>query len=147
MRWWATLYIESRKGSALVVEGPYSACRNPLYFGTFCMVLSIAAYLKSLLFAVGAVFAAAFYLGITLPVEELYLRNQFGESYTRYSQHVPRFWPRFTAVTSGPNVHVSVKGLQAEAVRALRWLWIPVLCALATLLRVQPWWPTPFNLP
>ncbi|MFV2065761.1 MAG: isoprenylcysteine carboxylmethyltransferase family protein, partial [Pirellulales bacterium] len=41
-RWWATLYIGNRKQCVLVTDGPYSLCRNPLYVGTFLIVLSIA---------------------------------------------------------------------------------------------------------
>src|SRR5690242_19500682 len=50
-RWWASLYIGGRKHQELVLDGPYSVCRNPLYLGSFLLALSIAFFLHSLTFA------------------------------------------------------------------------------------------------
>ena len=61
-RWWATLYIGGKKLNSIVTEGPYSVCRNPLYLGTFLMIIGFSFYLESLTLAVGAIVAAAFYL-------------------------------------------------------------------------------------
>ena len=34
-RIWCSLYIAGYKNNVLVIEGPYSMCRNPLYFFSF----------------------------------------------------------------------------------------------------------------
>lgn len=146
LRWWATLYVESRKDRALVDEGPYSICRNPLYLGTFFMVVAIAAYLKSVTFVAGALVATLLYLAATLPIEERRLSDQFGEQYQRYAASVPRWWPRLGRLRTSPTIQVSVDGLGREARRAARWAWIPPLCELFSLLRQASWWPHPFNV-
>ena len=146
-RWWATIYIESRKGISLITEGPYSMCRNPLYLGTFLLVLAVAAYLKSLTFAAGLAIASGIYLSTTLTVEERRLRRNFGEEYIRYCAAAPRLFPRPKLLHTSRTIQVSVRGLQVEGLRAARYLWIPVLCGLFDQLRAEPWWPQLFELP
>ncbi len=147
MRFWATLYIGGKKGHAVIDQGPYSICRNPLYFGTFLIALSIAFFVQSLTFGVGLMLAAAAYLSATLPNEELRLRQNLGEPYVSYCRRVPRFIPRPALHQSSALIEVSTRGLACEAARALRWAWVPVLCQLAQIARMQPDWPRWLNLP
>jgi protein-S-isoprenylcysteine O-methyltransferase Ste14 len=42
-RCWCTLYIGGRKGAELVDIGPYSLCRNPLYFFSFLGAAGVGA--------------------------------------------------------------------------------------------------------
>lgn len=147
MRIWATLYIGGRKGHAVIDVGPYSVCRNPLYFGTFLIALSIAFFVQSLTFGVGLVLAAVAYLSATLPNEEGRLRQNLGESYDAYCRRVPRFVPRPWLHTTPATIEVSSRGLAREAGRALRWAMVPILCQLAQVARMQADWPHWFNLP
>lgn len=48
-RCWCTLYIGGRKGETLVSVGPYSLCRNPLYFFSFVGAAGVGAQTGSLL--------------------------------------------------------------------------------------------------
>ncbi len=127
-RWWATFYIGGRKLDTVVAEGPYSICRNPLYVGTFLMGLGISFFLQSLTFAAGFAIAAVFYLTVTVPAEEILLRNKFGQSFVDYCGIVPRYWPRFKLLHSPATIAISVRGLRAELGRMSRWLWLPVFC-------------------
>jgi protein-S-isoprenylcysteine O-methyltransferase Ste14 len=129
-RFWATAYIGGSKGKRLVSEGPYSMCRNPLYFGTFLITLSVAAFLRSPIFAVGVVLASCVYLTTTVGCEERRLRGRLGAEYTEYCRRVPRFWPRFSRVRTCPTVEVNVRCLKIEAIRALRWAAIPLVVHL-----------------
>ncbi|MGE3314168.1 MAG: isoprenylcysteine carboxylmethyltransferase family protein, partial [Planctomycetaceae bacterium] len=99
-RWWATLYIGGRKGEELICEGPYSLCRNPLYFGTFSISMSIAALICSLSFAVGVLAASVFYLAVTVREEERRLQIQFGDEFLSYRERVPMFVPLSTSYHS-----------------------------------------------
>ncbi len=113
-RWWATLYIGGRKLDTVVAEGPYSVCRNPLYVGTFLMGLGIAFFLQSITFAVGFGISATFYFGVTVPAEEILLRDKFGLTFVDYCRKVPRFWLRMRLLHTSQQIAVSTRGLKVR---------------------------------
>jgi protein-S-isoprenylcysteine O-methyltransferase Ste14 len=94
-RVWASAYISGRKNRDLVVDGPYSITRNPLYFFSFLGYIGIGLAFQSLVIA-GA-FAIAFFLThwATILAEEKKLHGIFGETFDNYCRQVPRFFPRF----------------------------------------------------
>lgn len=144
-RWWSTFYIGSRKYWDLVTDGPYSMTRNPLYFGTFLIALSIPLFLHSLTFAMGLLLVAPFYLMLTVTWEETCLRERFGARYNAYFQKVPRFWPRLSTFHSPELIEVNTRGLRSELLRSLRWIWVPLLAQAVAHLRELPTWPTHYN--
>lgn len=146
-RWWATLYIGGRKSHQIVCHGPYSICRNPLYFGTWLMTAAIAFLVQSFVFGVALLVVSAFYLAITIPNEERFLAREYPREYREYSFRVPRFFPLFRLYQSPEEIEVRVGGLQAELLRAMRWVWIPAICHLVGHLRSLDWWPHWVNLP
>lgn len=139
-RWWATLYVGGRKCVELTVEGPYSLCRNPLYFGTALMLLATVFISHSTVFASGVLLASAYYLVLTIPVEEYNLRAKFGAAFEEYCRSTPRFWPRMRLYRASPTVTSNVAGLQAEFRRTLVWIWLPVAAELLVHLHARcPW--------
>lgn len=146
-RWWATLYIGDRKQRELVTSGPFSLCRNPLYFGTFLIVISAGIFLQSLTFVLVAGVVSALYLAIQLRVEETQLARLHGDRFAAYRRSVPCFFPRWWGFYSEPEIPVRIRGLAHEFLRMARWLWVPLLCHLAAHLRCQPWWPHGYFFP
>jgi protein-S-isoprenylcysteine O-methyltransferase Ste14 len=146
-RWWATLYIGGKKNCEVIDQGAYSVCRNPLYFGTFLLVLSIAAFLQSLVFLLATLIVAVYYLMVTVPVEENWLVTNYGDAYLRYRERVPPFFPRFSLYKSPAVLEVRISGMYAELRRTARWILIPIICQLVTHFRGQPWWPHWANIP
>ena len=78
----------------LVVTGPYSLTRNPLYIGNFVISLGVALasgqpWVVPLLFVV-FVFQYAF----IIRAEEAFLEGEIGEPYREYKRRVPRILPR-----------------------------------------------------
>src|SRR5690348_8154731 len=47
LRFWATLYVGGRKEEQLIMEGPYSICRHPLYLGSLLLGASGALFFES----------------------------------------------------------------------------------------------------
>ncbi len=146
-RWWATLYIGGRKGFDLVRQGPYSLSRNPLYFGTFLITISIAVMFQSLVFALAVLASSILYLMVTVPREEYRLELNHGKTYTDYRSRVPMFFPRFSLYDSAEEIVVNTNGLRAEFLRSLRWVCVPLICHILVLFRMQPWWPHLLQLP
>lgn len=126
LRLWATMYLGGRKNDVLVAEGPYSMCRNPLYFGTFLILLSAAFFLQSVIFAVGAVGIFLFYYFATIPSEEVYLRQQLGTPYENYCRTVPRLFINPWLFRTSGHVTVKMRALWLEVKRMGAWIWLPI---------------------
>jgi len=147
MRWWATLYVGARKNNTLVTEGPYSMTRNPIYFGTFLLTLSISVLAQSVVLLAAVILFGVFYVYVTVATEERQLTAAHGDRFQAYCRQVPRFFPNVHRYHTSKTVIVNVKGLRHELVRMSRWAWIPLLCELFTHLRCEAWWPLCLRLP
>ncbi len=78
----------------LVVRGLYRFVRNPMYVGVLLVLVGEAALFRSAsLLVYAALLFVAFHLFVVL-YEEPTLQQQFGESYARYRNSVPRWIPR-----------------------------------------------------
>ena len=92
-RCWTILHIGGRKNEILVMTGPYSICRNPLYLFSIIGVLGFGLMLQSLIYA-ALLTSVVFLIFIwTIRKEEAFLRQKFGESYATYSDRTPRIVP------------------------------------------------------
>jgi protein-S-isoprenylcysteine O-methyltransferase Ste14 len=99
IRAWASGHL--RKNAELAVSGPYAFTRNPLYFGSFVMVIGCAIsgatpWLGLLLIA--------FFLIIYWPVmqaEAEYMRRLFADAYSEWAAEAPLFIPRLTPYRNG----------------------------------------------
>jgi protein-S-isoprenylcysteine O-methyltransferase Ste14 len=92
-RCWCTLYIGGRKGAELVDIGPYSLCRNPLYFFSFLGAAGVGAQTGALTVALLFTIAAEVVFRLVVSREEGFLKEALGEPYARYLAAVPRFLP------------------------------------------------------
>ena len=146
LRFWATLYVGGRKERELVIDGPFSVCRNPLYVGSLLLGASAALFLESPVFLVAVLFVAAVYTGAIVPAEEAVLRTIHGQQYDAYCRRVPRYWPRELKVYSPAAISVDVDRLRLECARAARWIWLPILGGAVTHLRAVGWWPKIFPI-
>lgn len=98
-RLWCSLYISGYKDSQLVSAGPYSLCRNPLYFFSWIGVTGIGFATET--FTLGIVLSVLFLIGY-VPViksEEAFLQSKFGAGFSRYCALTPRFFPRLSLLT------------------------------------------------
>lgn len=94
-RIWAGFYVSGRKTTMLVMEGPYSICRHPLYFFGFLGVLGVMLTTETLTFPV--VFGACFawYYRHLMAKEELEMRKLHGAAFEAYCVRTPRFFPKW----------------------------------------------------
>lgn len=147
MRWWATLYISGRKTDELICDGPYSICRNPIYWGTFLLTLAVAVLFESLTMTAAVIIVSAFYFFTTVYVEEANLQARHGSRFAEYCARVPRILPRLSVYRSPASVELRMDGVRAEFRRTLRYAWLPIVCHFVAHLRSQSWWPDWNDLP
>jgi protein-S-isoprenylcysteine O-methyltransferase Ste14 len=90
-----------QKDQVLSRHGPYAYTRNPLYLGSFFMVLGfcIAAGNLWVILAFFPFFFGVYYA--TIYREEQFLHGRFGNDYARFCSEVPRFFPRLTPAVRG----------------------------------------------
>jgi protein-S-isoprenylcysteine O-methyltransferase Ste14 len=110
LRVWACGHL--RKNKAVVKSGPYSHVKNPLYLGTFLILVGIVlassdpapGSTNRLLMTVFAPFVLGVFFFYYLPhkfrVEGGRLRRKFGDEWSNYDRAVPGFvpspWPRIS---------------------------------------------------
>lgn len=92
-RCWCGSFISGYKNDRLITEGPYSLCRNPLYFFSFVAGLGLMFITETL--AMPAAFCVVYllYYAQVIRSEEAYLRSLHGEHFDDYVSRIPRFWP------------------------------------------------------
>ena len=85
-----------RKDQSLARTGPYAFTRNPLYLGSFFMMLGFCVACGNLW--VAAAFVPFFFLVYysTIWREERFLSGKFGGAFAAFKAAVPRFLPRLT---------------------------------------------------
>jgi len=77
----------------LVISGPYQYSRNPMALGGFLFLLGEAGiYQSPSLAGMTILYAIVLYFN-TVYIEEPELKKRFGQSYARYCESVPRFFP------------------------------------------------------
>jgi protein-S-isoprenylcysteine O-methyltransferase Ste14 len=142
LRLWATLWIAGRKKQSLIDVGPYRACRNPLYVGTFAMGIGLGLFLKSFVFAGGLGLVLWLYLWFVVPAEERYMRSRFGDEYDRYCARVPRWLPRLRFLRLDEIFHQAAdrRALNRECWRLACWLLLAIGAELTCHLRPHAWW-------
>lgn len=129
-RIWCSIYISGRKDRVLCTEGPYSLCRNPLYFFSFLGAIGFACALQSvfLLLAVSAGFLL--YYRYVMKSEEVRLSEIFGEEYSSYQATTPRFFPRLK-FTKGPDSYLVNPRVIERSMKEVVWFLLVIIGAEA----------------
>jgi protein-S-isoprenylcysteine O-methyltransferase Ste14 len=82
----------------LIIQPPFSYCRNPMALGTLGMYLGVAVLFRSWGGVVVVLLGAAALLTYIKLVEEKEMAARFGEEYLEYKRQtpflIPRFWRR-----------------------------------------------------
>jgi len=147
IRIWCTFYIGGRKSKELIVEGPYSICRNPLYIGSFLLAVGVGLCFENLLMLllVPVIIIPAHI--IAAQIEEAHLESKFGEQYHIYKQKVPRFWPRFSNYSSSDTIEVNVHSIRRIAMDTVGVLLLPEIEDLLELLHEHGVIPVLWHFP
>ena len=120
-RIYCTAFIGGSKNVALITWGPYSLCRNPLYFcsivgaaGIGLMSTSIIAFLT---ITIGFIFI---YLSL-IQREEAFLSERFGADFAAYRARIPRLVPSLQHVNYPAEVTFQPQALNRAMLDAIWW--------------------------
>lgn len=146
-RLWCNLYIVGYKNRSLLTTGPYSICRNPLYFFSSIGAVGIGCMSESLVVtATIALLFAATYHGVIL-AEEARLAGLHGERWTRYAAEVPRFWPKLRLLSEPEQYTIHPRLFRRHLGDALWFAWAAALLLLVETLHeagwLAVWWHAP----
>ncbi|MGA3287601.1 MAG: isoprenylcysteine carboxylmethyltransferase family protein [Bacteroidota bacterium] len=127
MRFWGVAYAgsltrvtDSVGAPEVIVAGPFSYVRNPLYVGNMLTYIGVGVMSNALfpwLVSAAAVYFAFQYYQIVLAEEE-FLISEFGVGYVEYKKNVPRFIPRVIPYAQPSQMHQQARW--HEAVRSER---------------------------
>ncbi len=106
-RLWCAAYISGNKKTQLVVSGPYSLVRNPLYFFSLLGFIGAGFALESITVAVTLALVFTLTHLPAMRSEEQNLGDLFGDEFTNYMDKVPRFFPRSLTMTQPDRLEFS----------------------------------------
>ena len=145
-RLWCSLYIVGYKTKRLIVSGPYSICRHPLYF--FSMLGGIGAGLatETITIPVLILIAFALYYPYVIRFEENKLNALYGSEYEEYVRTVPQFWPKWSLLTEPEEYVVNPIKFKRHIFSALWFIWILGILEFIEMFRELKMLPALFSL-
>jgi hypothetical protein len=93
-RLWCNLYLAGHRNKDLVTAGPYSMCRNPLYFFSLIGAVGVGFATETLIVPAVILAAFALYYPMVIRDEQSVLRAAHGEAFEAYVRSTPAFIPR-----------------------------------------------------
>lgn len=145
-RIWCSVYIAGYKNGPLIVNGPYSICRNPLYFFSLIGSLGVAMTTETTTIPLIVGLAFAIYYPSVIRREEVYLLGLHGDLFLKYMQAVPRFFPRIGLLIETEAAPVHLITFRKHMMSAIWFVWLPAFTGGVEVLHDLHWLPTYFSL-
>jgi len=123
-RIWCALYISGYKSKTIISTGPYSLCRNPLYFFSFFGSLGVGLATETLLIPALIMIGFVLYYPYVIKKEENKLKDLYGKEYTDYCDRIPSFIPSFSHFVEPEEYIVRPKIFRKNIFDALGFIWI-----------------------
>ncbi len=146
-RIWSYLYICGRKTDELVIIGPYSITRNPLYL--FSLIAAVGVGLASenilVLGLIVLVFGLVYPIVIRSEEKELVLRH--GKAFQEYAHTVPRFIPKTFVIQQPEHYKVHVHLFGRVFFDAMWFVWLFILMEVIEKLHEAKVIPVLFTVP
>ncbi len=123
-RMWCSLYIAGYKNNKLITKGPYSFCRNPLYFFSMIGVVGIGCSTQTITFPIVFIILFALYYPFVIKSEEKRLKQLFGVKFEEYTKRVPAFFPRFSTFYEPENYIMNPVVYRKHIFSAIWFIWL-----------------------
>ncbi len=145
-RIWCSVYISGYKIKHLVNYGPYSMCRNPLYFFSFIGAVGVGMttgtfFVPAIIF----IFFAIYYPRVIRKEEERLL-SVHGEEYLKYRESTPAFIPSFRSFHEPEDHTVKPAILRRRLIDAVWFVWLVGLIGLVRIFHATGILPSYFYL-
>ena len=148
-RIWSSLFIEGNKTQKLIVKGPYSLMRNPLYFFSFILLIGFCFFVKSIL-----VFITFFLIWIliyrnTMNSEEKNLISNHNQEYVDYYNNTPKIFPNFNLYKSfsvNDKMDIDIKKIERVLTESFGFLFLFGIIKVIEYLHLNGILPVYFHL-
>jgi protein-S-isoprenylcysteine O-methyltransferase Ste14 len=145
-RIWCSVYISGYKIKHIVASGPYSLCRNPLYFFSFIGAVGVGMTTGTFIVpAVISVFFALYYPGVIRKEEERLLAVH-GDDYIRYRENTPAFIPSFRSFHEPEDHVVKPAILRRRLIDAVWFVWLVGIIGMIRIFHEAGVLPSYFDL-
>jgi len=145
-RLWCSLYIAGYKTDKLITLGPYSMCRNPLYFFSYLGALGLGFSTESFLIPLIISIAFAIYYPYVIKSEEAKLEEIFAKGFKEYVDNVPCFLPKFTSLMEPEEYIVKPILFREHMFDAIWFIWFIGIIEIIKELHTINILPTLFNI-
>lgn len=145
-RLWCSVYIAGYKTDQLITNGPYSMCRNPLYFFSLLGALGVGFVSETLLIPATILVCFAVYYPLVIKSEEAELARLHKNEFEMYFKRVPRFFPRLTNLTEPEEYIVKPMIFRRHIFSALWFVWLLGILETIEGLHQLNILPTIFNI-
>lgn len=123
-RMWCSLYIAGYKTEVLVTQGPYSVCRNPLYFFSLIGAIGVGFASETILIPFILFIIFMLYYPLVIHSEEKELRSVHKEQFEKYAAVTPKFFPRLSGLTEPEKYIVNPIIYRKHIFSALWFVWL-----------------------
>ncbi|MGA1791453.1 MAG: methyltransferase family protein [bacterium] len=122
-RLWCSLYIAGYKTETLIIEGPYSISRNPLYFFSFLGAIGVGFASETILIPIIILVAFVIYYPHVIKSEESKLKEIHRKRFEIYRDKVPCFFPKLSCLNEPQEYSVKPIIFKKHIFSALWFIW------------------------
>jgi len=122
-RLWCSVYIAGYKTDHLVTQGPYSMCRNPLYFFSLLGALGVGLTSETLLIPFVILIAFVAYYPLVIKSEGAELIRLHKSEFENYLKEVPTFFPKISLLKEPEEYTVKPIVFKRHMFHALWFVW------------------------
>jgi protein-S-isoprenylcysteine O-methyltransferase Ste14 len=144
-RLWCSLYISGYKNN-LITTGPYSLCRNPLYFFSLLGATGVGLATETFLIPAAIILAFAFYYPMVIKAEQRKLAGIHKEAFSDYCKRTPVFFPSLGLLTEPEEYIVKPKIFRKTLFEVLWFVWLLGILELKEAFEHAGLLPTIFKL-
>lgn len=145
-RVWCSLYISGYKNDKLVTQGPYSLCRNPLYFFSFIGVIGVGMTTETYTLPVLILVLFSVYYPFVIKSEQNFLLGIYKDEYLEYMKNVPCFFPSFSKFKEPEEYTVKPKRFRNFLTEVIWFFWLVGIIELIEHLKELGYLPIYFHI-